>query len=347
MNEREALELALSSPNQSGKSELVTRYESELATRFGTAHAVAVSSGSAAIEATLVALGARPGRRVLVSAAAPLPTLMPILATGAAPKFVDCLPRSPAMDPDQVVRAVDDSVVAAVEVPLWGYPFPPTPMRDALAEANIPLVEDASHAHGALTADGRSVGTHGTAGCFSTHQMKMLSTGEGGFVLTDSEPLAHSIRSYCRIADLDGVNDGRNYKPSAFTAAIGLARLGRLDHQVALRRQTAADTMALLARLPVAELDRHGTPNGYNLVISLPQTSEWRSFHLALAAEGISTDPLTYRYSVGYAKRRTERWAVDCPNAEALIWRLVQLPTANAAPETTANAVLRAWEQWI
>ncbi|MCM2388380.1 DegT/DnrJ/EryC1/StrS family aminotransferase [Streptomyces albipurpureus] len=346
MNEREALELALSSLNQSGKSDLVARYESELAAYFGTAHAVAVSSGSAAIEATLVALGARPGKRVLVSAAAPLPTLMPILATGAAPKFVDCLPRSPAMDPDQVVPAVDDSVVAAVEVPLWGYPLQQARMHRALAQAKIPLVEDASHAHGALTTDGHHVGTHGSAGCFSTHHMKMLSTGEGGFILTDSPTLARSIRSYCRLADLDGVHDGRNYKPSAFTAAIGLARLGQLDHKVAARRQAAGDTMALLERLPVQELDTHGTPNGYNLVISLPDATEWRSFHLALAAEGISTDPVTYRYSVGYAKPRTARWAVGCPNAESLVWQLVQLPTANVTPEATADAVLRAWERW-
>ncbi|MEU5398003.1 DegT/DnrJ/EryC1/StrS family aminotransferase [Streptomyces sp. NPDC005963] len=346
MNEREALELALSSPNQSGKSELVTRYESELAAHFGTAHAVAVNSGSAAIEATLVALGARPGKRVLVSAAAPLPTLMPILATGAAPKFVDCLPRSPAMDPDQVVRAVDDSVVAAVEVPLWGYPFPHTAMERAVAEVKIPLVEDASHAHGALTADGRQVGTHGTAGCFSTHHMKMLSTGEGGFVLTNSGDLARSVRSYCRLGDLDGSHDGRNYKPSAFTAAIGLARLGQLAQKVSARRQIAVDTMALLAGLPVRELDVHGTPNGYNLVLSLPDGTEWRSFHLALRAEGIGTDPITYRYSVGHAKPRTERWAVDCPNAEGLVWQLVQLPTARTTPEATADAVLRAWERW-
>lgn len=346
MNEQEALELALSDRNQSGKSDLVARYESELAAHFGSDHAVAVSSGSAAIEATLVALGARQGKRVLVSAAAPLPTLMPILATGAEPKFVDCLPRSPAMDPDQVVCAMDDSVIAAVEVPLWGYPFQHARLDGALTEAKIPLVEDASHAHGALTTDGHHVGTHGAAGCFSTHQMKMLSTGEGGFVLTDSEALARSIRSYCRLADLDGIHDGRNYKPSAFTAAIGLARLGQLDRKVTARQQAAADTMALLARLPVRELDRNGTPNGYNLVISLPDATKWRSFHLALTAEGISTDPVTYRYSVGYAKPRTERWAADCPNAEALIWQLVQLPTANITPEAAADAVSRAWERW-
>lgn len=346
MNERDALELALISLNQSGKSDLVNQYESELAAHFGTAHAVAVSSGSAAIEATLVALGARPGKRVLVSAAAPLPTLMPILATGAAPKFVDCLPRSPAMDPEQVVRAMDDSVVAAVEVPLWGYPLQHAPLDSALAEGKIPLVEDASHAHGSLTTGGHQVGTHGVAGCFSTHHMKMLSTGEGGFVLTDSESLARSIRSYCRLADLDGIHDGRNYKPSAFTAAIGLARLSQLDHKVTARRQAAVETMSLLARLPVQELDRHGTPNGYNLVISLPDATEWRLFHLALTAEGISTDPVTYSYSVGYAKPRTEQWAVNCPTAEKLIWQLVQLPTANITPEATADAVLRAWGRW-
>lgn len=345
MNELESLRLALDMPNQSGKSELVTRYESELATHFGADHAVAVSSGSAAIEAALVALGARAGKKVLVSAAAPLPTLMPILASGAAPKFVDCLPLSPAMDPDLAARAIDADVVAAVEVPLWGYPFNYDRLDTVLDASAIPLVEDASHAHGARTADDRHVGTHGVAGCFSTHSMKMLSTGEGGFLLTGSEDLARSVRKYCRLADLDGIHDGRNYKPSAFTAAVGLARLGRLGAAVEARRRAATDTMALLPGLPFQELAVHGSPNGYNLVVSVPQDIAQHEFHQALAVEGIDTDPVRFRYTVGYARPRTARWASHCPNAENLIWSLVQLPTVGITPQDVANTVARAWER--
>lgn len=359
VDEVENLRLALGSANQSGKSEIVTAYEVELATRFGAGHAVAVNSGSAAIEAALVALGAGPGTRVLVSAAAPLPTLMPILATGAAPEFIDCLPLSPAMDAGCAARAldgdiagdVDGDIVAAVEVPLWGYPLDNTPMTELLATASIPLVEDASHAHGALAPDGRSVGTHGVVGCFSTHHMKMLSTGEGGFVLTGSAELAQRIRTYCRLGDLDGTHDGRNYKPSAFTAAIGRARLAALGARVRARRRIAEDTLGLLAGLPLRDIgaEGRGRPNGYNLVVALPETTstEWRRFHQLLAEEGLSTDPIRFRYSVGYSKPRTRRWRRDCPNAERLVWRLVQLPTAEGAdPGATALAVHRAWERW-
>ena len=93
MNEIDALQRALASPIQSGKSPMVTEYEEALAAHFGSGHAISVNSGSAAIQTTLATLGARPGKTVLVSAAAPLPSLLPIAATGATPRFVDCPPR--------------------------------------------------------------------------------------------------------------------------------------------------------------------------------------------------------------------------------------------------------------
>lgn len=346
MNELESLAEALADHNQSGKSGIVARYEEELATHFGAEHAVAVNSGSAAIEAALVAVDARPGTKVLVSAAAPFPTLMPLLASGAEPVFIDCLPSSPAMDPDDAARSINDRVVAALEVPLWGYPLDHGPLQRALTEFGVPIIEDASHAHGARLPDGSHVGTHGLAGCFSTHDVKMLSTGEGGFVLTSSAELAARIKSYSRLADLDGVHDGRNYKPSAFTAAVGRARLPQLDQYVSRRRTVAVEIMDALADLPLTELDVFGQPNGYNLVVVLPDGVDWRSFHTALAAEGISTDPTRYRYRVGYGRPRTVRWAADCPNAEELVWRLVQLPTRGTAPDTVVKAVHHAWERW-
>lgn len=341
MNEMHQLQRALAESNQSGKSPLVTEYEDILLEHFGVAHAVAVNSGSAAIEAALVALGARPGRSVLVSAAAPLPTLMPIIATGADLVFVDTETDSPAMNPSDLIHCIDDSVVAAVEVALWGYPLPNDEVRAVLKSNDVPLVEDASHAHEA-TINGRFIGTLGTVGCFSTHQMKPLSTGEGGFILTDDAALAETVRRYSRIGSLDGSMFGRNYKPSAFTAAIGIARLPSLAERTSKRRIAAEN---LLLQLPTAlqsEVAHVGTPNGYNLVIDIGDADLGLKFHERLATVGIRTDVIRYGYKVGYQHPIATRWARRCLNARPLISSLIQLPTLGDIRDT-ADRVATAW----
>lgn len=342
MEELEALRAALSSPNQSGKSEVVEKYERDLASHFGAAHAVALNSGSAALEASLSALGACAGKSILVSAAAPLPTLMPLLATGASIRFVDSSPDSPRMNAADLERCLDQTVVAAVEVPLWGYPLDYSPVLPLLSEAGIPLIEDAAHAHGAHV-DGKFVGTFGAAGCFSTHQMKPLSTGEGGFVLTDDPEIESRVRRYSRIGNLDGTSYGRNFKPSAFTAAVGIARLAHLSQKV---RDTRAAAISLLERLPEElslEADHIGVPNGYNLVVNVASRERARNFHQSLADVGVRTDPIMYNYKVGYKHSLFRGWVRHCPNAEALTEKLVQLPTRTTPTSSLLRSVAAAW----
>src|SRR4051812_26089627 len=163
MLEIDRLALALASDQQSGKAPIVAEYDTALASYFGAKHALAVNSGSAAITAALSALGARAGRTVIASAAAPLPTLLPIAATGARIVFVDCKPDSVAIDETAIGAALTDDVVAVVEVCLWGYPQDYEPLLAVLRPRNIPLVEDAAQAHGS-SVNGKYVGTFGTIG---------------------------------------------------------------------------------------------------------------------------------------------------------------------------------------
>jgi perosamine synthetase len=342
VNELEALRKALLDPNQSGKSALVGDYERELAAYFGCRHAVALNSGSAALEAALVALGARPGTTILVSAAAPLPTLMPLIATGADLRFVDSNIDNPGMDPVDLASCIDGSVIAAVQVPLWGYPLDYSQIQPLLDDAGIPLVEDAAHAHGARIDDAH-VGTLGRVGCFSTHQMKPLSTGEGGFILTDDAAVESAVRRYSRIGNLDGASLGRNFKPSAFTAALGTARLSGLTHKVQLSRTSALHLLSQLPKGLSEEMAHIGTANGYNLVVRVASRTSALALHQRLAEHGIETDPVRYRYKVGYRHPITQRWARECRQAENLIDSLIQLPTGAADPRELAARVAAAW----
>jgi len=336
MTEIERLQQALASSKQSGKSPLVEAYEAALAAYFGARHALAVNSGSAAIQTALRALGAAPGRKVIVSAAAPLPSLLPVAATGAQIVFADSRADSPALDPGAVADALDDEVAAVLEVPLWGYPQDYTALQAVLARWDIPLVEDAAQAHGAMLG-GRAVGTLAAIGCFSTHEKKFLSTGEGGFLLTNQPELHERMKQYARLGHLSGAAPGMNFKISAFTAAIGLSRLEQLDAVLARRRGVRA---ALLAALDLPEMAHVGQPNGYNLVLDVKDADE--GLHHRLAQEGIETDALKYGYKCGYQHRLFAGAAAHCPQAEALLQRLIQLPTDIADPAALASRVLRA-----
>lgn len=331
---------ALNCSNQSGKSPLVEEYEKALSTFFNVSNVVAVNSGSAAIQTALQTLGATQGKRVIVSATAPLPTLIPISATGAKITFVDCLPNSPNINPESLEAALGSDVVAVVEVPLWGYLHDYSDIVTILEKHRIPLIEDAAHSHGS-TINGKYSGTFGTIGCYSTHQKKLLSTGEGGFIVTESAEIANSMRKFSRIGNLDGKTFGMNFKVSAFTAAVGLARLSNFPTVLANRRKSRTELLNLLKSSGLKELFHIGEPNGYNLVFDTAGFPK-QNFDIAIAETGIELDTLKYGYKCGYKHQLFLDTALKCSNAESLISRLIQLPTDTDDNEIISEKVLKA-----
>jgi dTDP-4-amino-4,6-dideoxygalactose transaminase len=237
----------------SGGAPIVAVYEQAVARWFRVRRAIAVNSGSSALHATLVALGVGAGDEVLVPATAPIPTALPILTCGAIPVIVDTKPGTLAMNPADVFDKVSPRTKAAIAVPLWGYPVDDRDTEAFLTRAGIPLIEDACQAHGTQVG-GRYAGTLYRAGCFSTHDRKLLSTGEGGFVLTDDEDLADRIDFYTHLGHLQGAVPGVNYKLAGPLAAIGVRRLAGLDDQLQTRRANAERMLAVLpndGQLPV------------------------------------------------------------------------------------------------
>jgi dTDP-4-amino-4,6-dideoxygalactose transaminase len=124
-------------------------------------------------------LGAGPGRSVLLPSFAPLPTVLPVLVLGARPVLVDNQPGRLALDNQDLAAKIRPDTAAVISVPLWGYPADTAHLTGLLATLGVPLLEDAAHAHGTIS-EGRPAGTAGVAGCFSTHDRKLISTGEGG-----------------------------------------------------------------------------------------------------------------------------------------------------------------------
>lgn len=327
VGELEELAGVLADGRLSGGAPIVAAYEQALAAYFGSAHAVAVNSGSSALHAALHAVGAVDGAEVIVSAVAPLPTALPILTAGATPVIVEVLPGSLALDPDDVRRKLTPRSRAALTVPLWGYPADCHAAAEVLADAGVPLIEDAAQAHGTRIR-GQLAGTLHTIGCFSTHDRKLLSTGEGGFVLTDDPGLYETIEHYTRLGHLRGHTHGVNYKLSAPLAAIGLRRLAHLDAQLQQRRANAARVLTALPDDGCLAEFIYGpgdAPNYYNLVLTTRTPAGDAAARLAEA--GLPPDTIRYGYRPLHQQALFARWASGpCPNAAALVAATVQLP---------------------
>jgi perosamine synthetase len=323
----------------SGGAPVLAAYEQALAAWFGVTRAVAVNSGSSALRATLTALDVKPGSEVLVPASAPLPTAMPILTCGATPVIVDTRPGSLALDPIDVERKLTPRTLAAITLPLWGYPNDDHEATVLLTDAGIAVVEDACQAHG-TTISGRYAGTLGVAGCFSTHDRKLLSTGEGGFVLTNDEELAERIDFYTHLGHLKGAVHGVNYKLAAPLAAIGLRRLTRLQAQLDARRRNAR---RILDALPADGIlhefgnGEHDRPNYYNLVLTAD--SHQQDLAQALSALGLPPDSARYGYRPLYQRPIFAEYATACPNAEALATSTFQIPVHPGMSEATVEWV--------
>lgn len=326
-DESAAIAAVLAGGMLSGGAPVVADYEAALAARFGAAHAIAVNSGSSALHAVLHVLGARPGTEVIVPATAPLPTAFPVLTTGATPVIADVAEDGLGLDPGDVARKLTPRTVAAISLPLWGYPAAVTPAAQVLAGAGIPVVEDAAQAHGTRIG-GRPAGTLGIAGCFSTHDRKLLPTGEGGFILTEDDILAEKAENYTRLGHLTGRQHGVNYKLAAPLAAIGLRRLPQLGTQIATRTRNARVILAALppggplAELALADGD---TPNYYCLVLRSSLAAS-PAIAAALARRGLAPDTVRWNYQGLHRRPMFARWASPCPHADTLIGTTFQIP---------------------
>jgi dTDP-4-amino-4,6-dideoxygalactose transaminase len=217
--------------------------EGEFAKRHQSAHAVAVSSGTSALEIILRALGVE-GREVLVPANTFFATAAAALHAGARVRFVDCDPATMAFDLDDVAAQIGPDTAAVIAVHIGGLISPALPALVELCNARgVHVVEDAAHAHGSMLA-GKSAGTFGVAGAFSFYPTKVIAGGEGGIIVTNDEGIANEARIYRDQGKGSFTANfhtrlGANWRMSEPHAAIVLAQLRRLDEFIAARQALA------------------------------------------------------------------------------------------------------------
>ena len=244
----------------SSRGEFVEAFEEKFAALCGVDHAVAVCNGTAALHLALLALGVSPGDEVVVPSLTYVATASAISYCAAKPVFVDSEPATWNLDPQAVEAAVTPRTVGIVAVHLYGHPADMDALRSIARRHGLFLLEDAAQAHGARYR-GNPVGSLGDAGTFSFFGGKLVTTGEGGMVITDDAGLAETARRLRNHGEdptrrYHVTQLGFNYRLTNVAAAIGLAQLERFDWHVERRRANAARYRSHLEGHPALEMAR-------------------------------------------------------------------------------------------
>jgi perosamine synthetase len=240
----------------------VAEFEAGLAAACEVEHAVAVSSGTAALHLAVLAVGIGPGDEVIVPAYTFPATANVVALSGARPVLVDVDPETMNVRPEAVADAVTERTRAVLVVHLFGRPARWEELAAVIPE-RVELLEDAAGALGARRR-GRACGGLGRLGCLSFHPRKVVTTGEGGAVTTNDEGIAEAIKSMrhhgWRNADMPA--PGLNYRLSDVLCAVGITQLRRLEALLEVRERLAAaygERLAGHVQLPSPdERDRHG-----------------------------------------------------------------------------------------
>jgi dTDP-4-amino-4,6-dideoxygalactose transaminase len=229
----------------------VQAFETDFAEYLGTGlESVAVSSGTAALHLTLLALGVRPGDEVITVANTFIATAEAITAVGALPVFVDVDPRSYTMDPNCLRQAITSRTRTVIPVHLYGQPADMDAVIQVAEEYGIPVIEDSCQAHGAAY-KGKRTGTIGRAGCFSFYPSKNLGCcGEGGAVVTHDKGLAKQVRllrDHGSTRKYEHDIPGLNQRMEGLQGAILKLKLPHLDEWNEGRRRVARIYARMLA----------------------------------------------------------------------------------------------------
>jgi dTDP-4-amino-4,6-dideoxygalactose transaminase/acetyltransferase-like isoleucine patch superfamily enzyme len=232
----------------------VRAFEHEFAAYCGTAHAVAVSSGTSALHLALLAAGVGPQHEVITVPFTFAASVAAVLYAGARPVLVDVEPQSLTMDPGRVEAAITPRTRAILPVHLYGQTADMDALRDIARRRGLALIEDAAQAHGAEHG-GRRAGALGDVGCFSFYPGKNLGAyGEGGMVVTNDPDLARTVamlRDWGQEQKYVHRLRGYNYRLETLQGAILRVKLRHLPAWTAARRERAARYDRLLAGCPL------------------------------------------------------------------------------------------------
>lgn len=306
--------------------------EEKFAALLGMKHALAVTSGTAAVHTAVAAINPNPGDEIITTAMSDMGTVIGVLFQQAIPIFADVAKDGYHLDPAAVRQQITSRTRAIIVVHLWGMAADMDGFLAIGKEHGIPIIEDCAQAY--LTSyKGKLSGTMGDIGCFSLQQSKHITCGDGGLVVTNRDDLADRARLFADKGwDRTGADRGHaflgmNYRITELQSAVALAQLGKLEKFVARRRALSDRLSAQLSGIAglVAPPDSATSGNTcwyYPLLVQKETLGISRErFAAALSAEGVGAgtwlgQPL-YDFPV-FSKQLTfgtSHHPFDCPSA--------------------------------
>jgi dTDP-4-amino-4,6-dideoxygalactose transaminase len=321
----------------------VKEFESQFAEYVGRKHAIATSSGTSALHISNLLMGIAENSEVIMPPLTFFATASTVLFCGGRPVFADIDPETYTLEPSSVKRRITKATRAILPVDLYGQTADYSALQKIADKHGLKIVEDACQAHGA-TFNGRMAGGFGDLSCFSFYATKNITTGEGGAVLTDDDRIADRavlLREHGEETHYNHVLLGYNYRMTEISAAMGIVQLRRIGEIVKARQENARLLTEELEN--VNGIDTPATGKGrvhsfYQYIIRVNERSPVSREKLMehLQEKGIGSRP---SYPIPLYEQpvlKTLRISGQCPEAEALLPQLLELPVH---PHVTAEDV--------
>ncbi len=234
---------ALDSGWISSSGKFVDKFEVEFSKYIGVKYGVAVANGTAALHVALLAAGIGDGDEVIVPAFTMAATWMAVLYVGAVPIFVDCEPVTYNINPKLIEEKITKKTKAIIPVHIYGHSADMNPILEISQKYKLIVIEDAAEAHGGLYKS-KKCGSLSDISCFSFYGNKIVTTGEGGMILTSNKRYADNARRYkdlCHSVKKRFIHDdiGYNYRMTNLQAALGLGELENIDKYLVQKKYMA------------------------------------------------------------------------------------------------------------
>jgi len=240
-NEKKYLKQCIDTGWISSEGEFVTRFENEMASYVGRNYGISVTNATAALEVAIDALDFAVGDEIIMPAFTIISCILPMIKRGIVPVLVDADINSWNMDIDQIETKITDKTKAIMVVHIYGMPCEMDKILELSRKYNLKIIEDAAEVHG-QEYKGKKCGSFGDISIFSFYANKIITTGEGGMIVTDDPELAarcKSIRNLCFKPEQRFVHDelGFNYRMTNIQAALGVAQLEKIDDHIKRKRE--------------------------------------------------------------------------------------------------------------
>jgi perosamine synthetase len=364
LGEREAAYVAecMRSGWISSGGRFIDAFEAGWAAYCGRRHGIAVGNGTAALQAAVAALDLEPGDEVILPSFTIISCALAVIRAGATPVLVDSDPITWTMDVAQLAARITGRSRAIMPVHIYGHPVDMDPVLELAERHGLAVIEDAAEAHGAEYLSGgrrdgagswRRCGGFGRMSTFSFYANKIVTTGEGGMVLTDDAALAERLRGLRNLCFEPGrrfrhEREGFNFRLTNLQAAVGLAQLERIDEMLAHKRRMADAYGGRLAgisglTLPAEASWARNVYWMYGVVLDPELDLDAAAFAARLNVAGVDTRPFFVgMHEQPVFRRRGLFEGERYPVAEHLARRGLYLPSGHGLTEAQLAQVCDA-----